>query len=98
MIASGLGYAQIVYSILDSVNDKIALAKISDFVSNTALIYAAEGGHLSVIKVLLEDITDKRILLNQSSQYGETAFTIAMKNNYYNLLPLLNPKGINLPQ
>jgi hypothetical protein len=93
MIAAGLGNILGLRLLLVFVKDPSALIKIIDTSNNSALFYAVEGGYLNAVKELLNWMTDKKSLLTQINQDGETAYTTALKYNQRHLLSLLDPNS-----
>ena len=54
-----------------------------------ALIVAAKGGHIDIVKLLLANRADP----NKADESGETAFDIALKNQNTDIAELLRKAG-----
>ena len=91
MHAAETGNVKIIKTLLGKVKNKNSLAQLPDPHRNTALMFAVARKRTEAIKVLLNETPDSDLLLSQMSLRGETAYDIAVRNNYHHMLDVLRP-------
>jgi len=85
MQASANGHVEIVKFLLE----KGAEVNMKTFVSGTALMFASGEGHFEIVKMLLEKGADPTIIIDDTDDYGMTAWAYARRSGHTEIVELL---------